>query len=145
VRRPLTFGVVFGLAMFASLGPRAQPADLRWEIMASDEKLIVDRLAADFYEESLRQTQVDAIESHTSEIYAGETPMGRARFRAERRAEWEAMNEAERASLHGMKRPLFRNLTQEQKAPFRRHALDRLRGAGALDRSALADALRNDI
>lgn len=145
MRRPVTFGVVFGLVMFASFAPRAQTADLRWEVMASDEQRIVDRLAADFYEESLRQTQVDAIERHTSEIYAGETPAGRARFRADRRAEWEAMNEAERASLHGAKHPLFRNLTEAQKAPFRRHALDRLRGAGALDREALTAALQNDI
>lgn len=131
--------------MFISAVPRAQMVDLRWEVMASDEKAIVDRLAADFYEQSLRYAQAGAIEQHTAEIYTEATPAERARFRAERRAEWHAMDKQARASLHDAKRPLFRNLTEEQKAPFRRHAFDRLRGAGAIDQSALTHALGKDI
>lgn len=130
---------------FISAAPRAQMTDLRWEVMASDEKAIVDRLAADFYEASLRQAQADAIERRTAEIYAESAPAERARFRAERRAEWRAMDAPARASLHGAKRPLFLNLTEEQKAPFRRHALNQLRGAGAIDQSALTEALGKDI
>lgn len=145
VRRPLIFGIIFGLALFGSSAPRAQQTDLRWEVMADGEKAIVDRLAADFYEQSLRQSQADAIERHTAEIYAEASPGERARFRARRRAQWEAMDEAERASLHSVERPLFRNLTEEQKTPFRQYALDRLSGVGAIDRDALATALRNDI
>lgn len=119
--------------------------DLRWEVMASGDRLIVDRLAAEFYEESLRQAQADAIERRTAEIYAEASPPERARFRAERREEWRAMDESLRASLRNVARPSFHNLTEEQKAPFRQHALDRLRGAGALDQSALREALRKDI
>ena len=145
VYKPLTFGLAFGLAMFASIGPRAQTADLRWEVLADDEKQIIDRVAADFYEESLRQSQAEAIESHTSEIYASGSDEQRDEFRNERRSEWQAMTPVERASLREAKRPLFRNLTEEQKAPFRRHALDRLGGVGALDADAIADALKNDI
>lgn len=119
--------------------------DLRWEVMAGDEKAIIDRLAADFFEESLRGAQASAIERRTAEIYAKSPPAERSRFRAERRAEWEAMDPAARASLHDAKRPLFRNLTEEQKAPFRRHALDQLRNAGAIDQNALTEALSKEI
>lgn len=145
MRKSFIFGVIIGLALAAAPGSRAQTPDLRWAVMASDEKVIVDRLAADFFEESLRRTQAAAIERHTAAIYANASASERARFRAARRAKWRAMSEAERASLRMAHRPLFRNLMEEQKAPFRRYALDRLRGAGALDRSALVDALRNDI
>lgn len=143
--KSLTFGFILGLVLFNAAGPRAQMADLRWEVLAEDEKSLIDRIAADFYEESLRRAQAEAIESHTAQLYARAEPASRASFIEERRAAWEAMNEDQRASLHGAKRPLYRNLTEEQKAPFRRHALDQLGGAGALDSAALAEALRNDI
>jgi len=147
VRRPLLFGVFFGLAAFGSLSPSAhgQTIDMRWEVLAADEKALIDRLAADFYEESLRQSQAAAIESHTSELYQRATPVERARFREERRAAWEEMAPTERQKLRDAKRPTYRNLTEAQKAPFRAIALDNLGAAGVLDQEALADALKNDI
>ncbi|MGE0410148.1 MAG: DUF3106 domain-containing protein, partial [Amphiplicatus sp.] len=119
--------------------------DMRFEVLAEDERALIDRLAADFYEETLRQSQANAIESHTSEIYAQAAPAERARFRAERRAAWKRMTPAQRAALADTKHPAYRNLTEQQKAPFRSIALDELGAAGALDREALAHALRNDI
>ncbi|MEX0645460.1 MAG: hypothetical protein WD076_09125 [Parvularculaceae bacterium] len=147
MRRPLIFGLVFGLAAFGSLSPSAhgQTVDMRFEVLAATEKTLIDRLAADFYEEQLRQSQASAIETHTSELYVRATPAERARFREERRAAFEDMPEAERKVLRDVKRPTYRNLTESQKAPFRSIALDNLDAAGVLDREALADALKNDI
>lgn len=145
--RPLTFGVIVGMAAFATLSPEAhaQTADMRFEVLAADEKALVDLLAADFYQDSLRQSQASAIERHTSEIYQSATPAARAAFRDERRASWQGMPESDRAALRDAKRPAFRNLTEAQKAPFRSIALDKLGAAGALDPAALSDALKNDI
>lgn len=147
MRRPLTFGLFFGLAAFGSLSPNAhsETIDMRWEVLAESEKAIIDRLAADFYEDSLRQSQASAIESHTSDLYVRATPVERARYRDERRAAWEQMSDADRQILRNAKRPTYRNLTEAQKQPFRTIALDNLGAAGILDREALADALKNDI
>lgn len=147
MRRPMTFGIVFGIVTFMSFGPGAQAfgSDPRWDAMAPADQALIDRLAAQFYESELRQAQSDAIEQRTSEIYAESAGDEREQFREDRRAAWQAMSEIERASLRGVKRPAYRNLTEEQKAPFRQHAIDQLGGAGAVDRDALADAIRNDI
>lgn len=139
--------MALGLASLSTFAPeaRAQIIDMRWEALAPDEKAIIDLLAADFYEKSLRQSQAIAIEAHTSELYAAATPAERAHFRAERRASWEEMTAQERSALHDVKRPSYKNLADEQKAPFRSIALNKLKAAGAIDEDALAEALRNDI
>lgn len=130
---------------FLSENAHAQYADIRWEVLEPDEQEIVDLLAADFYEDSLRQSQAIAIEAHTSELYKDAAPEDRARFRAERRQSWDAMTEDEREALRDAKRPAYANLTEEQKAPFRAIAFDQLKAAGAIDEDALAAALRNEI
>lgn len=140
-------GAAAGLAIAASLAPTAsaQALDLRWEALSSDERAIIDRLAADFYEHELRYAQSSTIEQHTSELYAQATPTDRAAFRADRRAAWLGMEDAERDGLRGAKRPAFDNLAEAQKSPFRQYALDQLGAAGAIDYDALAAALRNDV
>lgn len=118
---------------------------MRFEVLAADEKALIDLLAADFYEDSLRQSQSGAIEKRTSEIYQSATPAERSAFRDERRANWEDMTQSDRVSLRDAKYPTFKNLTETQKLPFRSIALDKLGAAGALDETALSDALKNDI
>lgn len=146
-RRPLTFGLVFGFALFGSLGPGAHAQDpaLVWDILSADERAIVDRLAADFYQESLRRTQADAIEETTSRLYAEAGKAERARFLDERRRQWDALSQTERERIRGVKQPEYRNLTESQKTPFREHAINRLGGAGAIDEDRLAEAFRRDI
>lgn len=143
MRRPLTFILFFTLGMFASIAPRAQ--DMRWEVLDPDERAFIDRLAADFYEDSLRRSQAQAIEARTSRIYAGAAPVDRARFRDLRREGWREMTPSQRRALRGVKRPAYRNLAEEQKTPFRSIALDKLGAAGALDAEALSAALSKDI
>lgn len=136
------------MTLFLSLAPPADAqtgVDMRWEVLSKSERAIIDRLAAQFYEESLRYAQSSQIEAHTSELYVHATPAERARFREQRRSSWNEMNESQRHALRGVKRPTFRNLTESQKAPFRRYAIDQLDAAGAIDESAMAAALRNDI
>ncbi|MEQ8936523.1 MAG: hypothetical protein RIE56_12110 [Amphiplicatus sp.] len=148
MRRPITFGVIVGMTLFASFTPQANAqmgVDMRWEVLAAGERRIIDRLAAQFYEEELRYAQSSQIEAHTGELYAHASPNERDRFRNERRASWNAMTDAQRRTLRGAKRPSYRNLTEAQKAPFRRYAIDQLGAAGAIDQEALEAALRKDI
>ena len=154
LRRPLTFGVFFGLATFLSVNVEVgaqEPAslvavdDLHWNVLADDEKQIIERMAAAFYEETLRHAQSSAIEAQTASIYASGDEEARARFVKDRRTRWRQMNEAERQALRNAKTPQYGNLTEGQKAPFRRHALDQLGAKGAINEDALATALRSEI
>lgn len=125
----------------------AQPGwyDPRWEALSPSERVIIDRVAADFYEDSLRSAQSANIEATTSRLYQGSPPSERDRFREQRRADWRAMAPAERDALRGVTRPAFRNLAETQKAPFRSYAIDQLTAAGAVDQNALYQAMPNEV
>jgi len=154
LRRPLLFGVIFGLTTFLSININAQTgdsagmapgADLRWNVLAEDEQAIVDRLAANFYEATLRHAQSSAIEDRTAAIYAAGDARARAKFAKQRRAQWRTMSDAQRLALRNVKTPNFDNLAEQQKLPFRRHALDTLDAKGAINEGALAAALRSEV
>ncbi len=117
MRRPL---LICSFFCFAALGAA--------EARAEDDPL-VDRVAAEFYEKSLRRSQSRNIEAATAEIYRRLDEEEKSAFRERRRRAWQDMNETARHSLRGVKTPKFRNLTETQKAPFRRAAERRL-GAG---------------
>jgi len=87
---------------------------------------MVDRMAASFYESDLRLAQSRQIEASTSSIYTAKSEKERSEFRDARRAEWRSMRPEERAALRNVKLPAYSNLTDAQKAPFRRIAIDRL-------------------
>lgn len=133
MRHSLVFGMVLGAAavVFCPCPASAQSPwpDPRWDALSESERSLIDRLAADFYESSLRAAQAEAIETRTGELYRNASPAARASFRAERRAAWRRMSEPQRNALRGVKRPAYHNLAETQKTPFRRHALDQL-GAG---------------
>jgi hypothetical protein len=133
VQRPFLFSAVFALALFGSLHADAQepakaiaPSPIGWERLAGDQKAIVDRLAADFFKESLRLSQSRRIEAATAQIYLSLDPEHREAFRAERMRLWTEMSEEERKAFHNVKRPEYGNLTETQKLPFRRNALETL-------------------
>lgn len=86
----------------------------------------VDRVAADFYENSLRKAQSRNIEAVTAELYRNLDADGRAAFRKNRRRQWRQMKEETRHSLRGAKGPQYENLTEGQKTPFRRVAAGKL-------------------
>ena len=119
--------------------------DPHWEALSPTERIIIDRVAADFYEESLRTQQSSNIEATTPRIYQGATAEERDRFRDQRRTEWRAMSPAERDALRGVTRPAFRNLAESQKAPFRSYAIDQLTASGAVDGEALRTAVPNEV
>jgi len=114
LRRALLFSVIFSLAFFGSFHAQA----------AGD--VLIDRVAADFYEHALRHSQSRNIEAATAGIYRNLQPAAQAAFRAERRARWREMDDVERAALKGVKTPAFENLSEAQKAPFRRAAAEKL-------------------
>ncbi len=95
---------------------------------------IVDVLAADFYETSLRLAQSRQIEAETARRYLSLDDAGRAQFRAERRKLWRAMSAEQRSALRGVKRPVFANLADEQKQTFRRIASEALGAAPSAGR-----------
>lgn len=117
--------------------------DPRWSVLSPSERVIIDRVAADFYEAQLRQQQAVAIERQTSERYR--SAADRTQFRDERRAAYQDMTPAQRDALRGVKRPAFRHLSEEQKAPFRAYALDQLTAAGAVDQQAIEQAWANEV
>ena len=136
----------FGDVPFARAEARAQGlADVRYEVLAPDEKAIIDHVAAEFFENELSPVQARTIEARTSEAYISADPERRAMMRGQRRAEWRAMNEGRRNALMDAKQPLYDNLNEDQRVPFRRHALNRLSAAAAPDADALVEALRGDI
>lgn len=152
VRRPLLFGVIFSLVLFGSLranagepGERAHPADISWHALADYEKAIIDRMAADFFEKSLRLSQTRQIEAATPAIYRSLSPHGQAQFRAERRRLWRNMPDRRRQALRGVTRPDFDNLAEIQKLPFRQNAVNLLNASGAINANALTAALRREI
>lgn len=79
-------------------------------------------MAADFYENALRQAQSRNIEAATAEIYCSLDAGRRAVCREEQRRRWREMDEPARRSLHSVKSPRYESLTEDQKAPFRRAA-----------------------
>jgi len=152
LRRPFLFGAIFGLTLFSSLragaGEPLRPTstpNLSWHVLASDEKAVVDRLAADFFSQSLRLSQSRKIEALTAEIYLSQSDQGRARFREERRRLWRAMPENQRRALRSVKRPQYFNLSEAQKRPFRKRAFETLNASGAVNTKALTAALRKEI
>lgn len=112
--------------------PVQHQGHLIWNSMGSGDRLIVDRLAADFYERSLRYSQTQTIEQNTARAYTGATPPARAAYRAERRQQWQQMNQNQQYALRNVKRPVFAHLSESQKWPFRDHALRQLGAAGAI-------------
>lgn len=103
-----------------------------WYALGESDQRIVDRIASDFYERSLRYAQTQAIESQTAQLYAGAEPARRTAYREQRRDQWQSLNDAQRDALRGVKRPTFLHLSESQKWPFRVHALNELGATGAI-------------
>ncbi|MBL4620514.1 MAG: hypothetical protein JKX88_10515 [Marinicaulis sp.] len=97
-----------------------------WDNYSTNEKLMLDRVAADFYQASLRLSQTRKIEAATADIYLAKSPEERAVFREERQRIWNAMSEDQRRGSRNVKLPVFSNLTEAQKTPFRQIARDQL-------------------
>ena len=126
------FSAVFGFTLFGSFGVTAH-AQSNVSATASDSggQFMVDRVAADFFENSMRQSQSKRVQAETAAIYQNMGEAERAAFRERRRAMWQAMSEAEKMSLRDAKTPRYLNLTEEQKRPFRDIAQSQLTGGGA--------------
>jgi hypothetical protein len=142
------FAASFTAALFLTVSPRAEPMaaqDIRYALLSVEERILIDRIAADFFENDLRAVQAEAIENLTAEMYRRAGPVERAAFRDARRAQWRAVNPKIRTTLSQATRPRYDNLTEAQKEPFRRHALNRLEAVGAIDPVALAAALADGI
>ncbi len=148
MRRPILFSIAFGLGLAGSLNARAQgyaeshiktappagqtviePTEVARQ--ALDRQVLVDRMAADFFESSLRHSQAQRVQAATADAYQAMTPEQRAEFREQRRAAWRAMSENQRRSLRNTKTPSYLSLSEEQKRPFRDIALDQLTASGA--------------
>ena len=146
--KSLIAGFVFGFTLFSSFGFEAgvqssyaqghqhhQYTAQLWATMGPGDREIVDRLAADFYERSLRYAQTQTIERQTAQLYAGATPANRASYLQQRRQQWQQMDGHQQQALRNTKRPLFVHLSEQQKWPFREHALNQLGASGAIQQA----------
>lgn len=118
MKRPFVFGIAFAAAFFASFSLRAEDDGAA--------RALVDRLAADFYEDQLRPAQSRKIASETAAAYRRMSPAQKARFREDRKNHWNSLSEAERNALRGVKAPDFDALSEDQKDVFRAIARRRL-------------------
>jgi hypothetical protein len=159
LRRLFLSSLVFSFTVFGSIHARADNGaalgnrlsaegyeNARWRNLSTNEKIMLDRVAANFFEANLRLTQSRQIEASTAGIYVALTENERTMFREERRRTWRAMRDDERNALRNVKLPAYSNLTEGQKAPFRQIALDQLAPESATQTTPQA-ALRsgNDI
>ncbi len=136
MRKIFFLSVVSYLAVFASAeaqiserwAPAGQTAVAPTAVsrQAITQEALVDRMAADFYENALRHSQALRIQKATAEAYRAMGEEDRAQFREQRRAAWLIMNKDQRQSLRNTKTPRYLLLTEEQKQPFRDIALDQL-------------------
>lgn len=147
LRRPLFLGLVIGfVGVFSFSGqvnaqemtsaqtpsgqtpsghtPSALPVgkvQQMWPALDASQRSMVDLLAADFFQNDLSETQRERIFSARADEYRGAAGAERDSYRAERRREWQARKGP--AAPTGTSYDL---LTDEQKAPFRRYAIDQL-------------------
>lgn len=137
LRRPLFLGLVIGfVSVFSFSGSVsaqesqsvAQSASLpvgkveqMWPALDASQRTMVDLLAADFFQNDLSEAQRERIFSARADQYRGAAGAERDSYRAERRREWQARKGP--AIPTGTSYDL---LTDEQKAPFRRYAIDQL-------------------
>ncbi len=156
MRSVFLFSVVSSLAMFSSahaqifetqvsetqvsetqvsetLAPAGQTvvAPMAISRQAINQEALVDRMAADFYENALRHSQALRVQKATAQTYLAMGEEDRAQFREQRRAAWRMMSQGQRQSLRNTKTPRYLLLSEEQKQPFRDIALDRLTASGA--------------
>lgn len=102
--------------------------------LEAGEMRLADRLAADFFENSLRLSQSRRIEAETAVYYTSLSPDEREAFREERRRFLRSLSHEQRLALRNVKRPAYNNLAEDQKERFRRQALSALApssGSGA--------------
>ena len=143
--------MAFSFALFGSLkanaaGPEPPSrADVSWHVLADYERAIIDKMAADFFEKSLRLAQSRRIEAETPAIYRGLSASAKTEFREFRRQQWRAMTDERQQALRNVKWPAFENLSEDQKLPFRQNAVSVLSINGAIDSNALKSALRSEI
>ncbi|MEL7489534.1 MAG: hypothetical protein AAGJ73_02355 [Pseudomonadota bacterium] len=126
MRKPFTFSLVLTLTLLLSFSSEALAGDARWLALSHDDRVFVDRVAADLYQSELKRPHARDIEAETSRSYARGAPVDRARFREQRRDDWRRLDRRTQARLRNAKKPAWRSLTDRQKAPFRRQAMDRL-------------------
>ena len=134
VRKPFLFFFVFSACFCGSFSSHAIAGDARWLTLAPSEQALVDRVAADIYEAAITRPDARALETQTSQQYATGAPVDRARFREFRRDAWRTMDQSQQAALKSAKKPRYENLSNAQRAHFRREAMDSL----GLETSAIA-------
>ena len=104
----------------ASLDRRGLPT------LDAGELRLADRMAADFFENSLRLSQSRRIEAETLQHYLSLSPQEREVFRAERRRFYRSLTPEQRLALRNVKVPAYNNLAEHQKERFREAAVSAL-------------------
>ncbi|MGV6800477.1 MAG: hypothetical protein ACWA5L_00970 [bacterium] len=91
-----------------------------WEMLSSEQRQMVDLLAQDFFERQLTLSQQRNILSVTARHYRQGDEQQQQNMRQQRRQIWRKKNTEDRQIT------LYDMLTENQKSPFRNHAMRQL-------------------
>ena len=138
LRTPLLLGTIIGFVSCFSFQASAQTlsgtgqtlptakVEIVWHNLDPNQKQMVDLLAADFFEKSLSVEQRLRIMSAGARNYVAGSADQRRAFREKRRQAWQQLSPDQRQGLARAASGSWYNLTEKQKAPFRRYAIDQL-------------------
>lgn len=132
LRKSLFLGLVIGFASVFSLTQSAEAQTARvanalpvakvdqiWPVLDQQQRTMVDLLAADFFQNDLAEEQRLRIIASRAEAYRRASPEMRDQMRREGRRDWDHKG----SDAAGM---TFDRLSDRQKAPFRRQAIEEL-------------------
>ena len=79
----------------------------------------MERMAADFFENSLRHAQSQRIAAETAQTYREMDKGAQASFKSSRRTLWECLSAEQRQRWRDQKKPSYWGLSEQQKDEFR--------------------------
>jgi hypothetical protein len=134
LRKPLFLGFIMGFAGVLSFSGQAGAQDrlaeaipvgkvqIIWPQLEASQKTMVDLVAADFFQNELSDAQRQRIIGTDAAHYRSSTGDDREALRTGRGQEWQARSESGDATASAP----YDRLSDRQKAPFRRYAIDQL-------------------
>jgi len=132
---------LLGLVLTLAVGPAAAAAQSRSADLGERRQVSsIDRLAASDFRARVSEEEARVMEAETAARYVAAPPAVRAEIRERRRAVWNSLSNAERMALRSAKTPIFANLSDEQKAPYRARAIANYEALSPTEQARIAAA-----
>ncbi len=97
-----------------------------WETLDPAQKKVVELVAADFFQHELSSLQQNRIIDSQAGKYRTSSPETRDQMRHARRSEWSSRSDSERREALLTAGSTYGVLTENQRAPFRLYAIEKL-------------------